>query len=58
MKKLKTEDLQKYSMYDEQCGKLHKLIRAEKDKTILLGYFDELIRTYDKMSSMIRPSWM
>lgn len=56
--KLKTEDLRKYNFYDEETGRLHKLIRAEKDRGILLGYFDELIKNYDKMSSMIRPSWM
>lgn len=56
--KLTEKHFKTYNMLDTRCGELHKLIRAEKDKVILLGYFDELIRTYDKMSSMVRPSWM
>lgn len=57
-KRLNQDDFKTYNMLDERCGILHKLIRGERDKTKLLGYFDELIRTYDKMSGMIRPSWM
>jgi hypothetical protein len=57
-KKLNQDDMKKYIALDEECGRLHKLIRAEKDKARLIGYFDELIRAYDRMSSMIRPSWM
>jgi seryl-tRNA synthetase len=57
-KKLNQDDMKKYTALDDECGRLHKLIRAEKDKTRLIGYFDELIRAYDRMSSMIRPSWM
>ena len=57
-KRLNQDDFKTYNMLDARCGELHKLIRAEKNKDKLLSYFDELIRTYDKMASMIRPSWM
>jgi len=57
-KRLNQDDFKTYNMLDAKCGELHKKIRAEQDKTKLLGYFDELIKTYDKMSGMIRPSWM
>ena len=57
-KRLNRDDFKTYNMLDARCGELHKKIRAEKNKTKLLEYFDELIRTYDRMSGMIRPSWM
>jgi hypothetical protein len=56
--KLNNTDLAKYKFYDEECTRLHKLIRQEKDKKKLLGYLDELIRNYDRMNSLVRPSMM
>jgi len=57
-KKLNNADLQKYTLLDEKCGVLHKKIRVEKDKAKLILLFNELIKTYDVMASIVKPSWM
>ena len=56
--KLNTNDLKKYQFYEDETIRLHKLIRAEKDKAMLLKYLDELIKNYDRMNSLARPSMM
>lgn len=56
-KKISGDLLKKYEYLDGECNELHRRLRASKEKKEVLECLDRLIKNYDIMSGIIRPSW-